>query len=1172
MGLRIYLLGQFKLKSDDRPIELPSRPAQSLLAYMALNAGVTHRREKLASLLWPEASESNARSYLRQALWRIRKALESTSLSGEDFLQISDISVTFKEHSDYWLDAAILLRAAEEKSLKELTETASLYRGELLPGFYDEWVVLERDRLESTYHHKMNLLLERLIKAEAWDEAIKWSEQWIKLGHAPEPAFRYLMLAHTGLGNIGMVNATYQRCVESLNRELSLDPSTETQQIYEHILRGQEQKAASHPISPATPAAKRPAFLDLEEEHPAERPVFVARARELAQLDEQLDIALNGQGRVIFVTGEAGSGKTALVDEFTHRAQNAHFNLVTASGNCNAYTGIGDPYLPFREILELLTGDVEARWAAGAISRNHAQVLWNLLPITAQALVESGPDLINTFIPGSPLFERAATSIPGGADWLSSLEEMSDRQIIATMIPGPQQSDLFEQYTRVLSTLARQAPLVLVVDDLQWADTGSIGLFFHIGRHLVGNRILILGVYRPEEVALGRPDPTGGMGGWERHPLQPMINEFQRLFGDIEISLGQAGSREFVEALLDSEPNQLGASFRQKLFQRSHGHPLFTIELLRGMQERRDVVQDHSGYWIEGESLDWEILPARVEAVIAERIERLPFPLQSALQAASVQGVEFYAEVVARVLRTDEREMVKRLSHELDRRHRLIRAQAIERLGSQRISSYRFRHSMFQMYLYDQLDPVERSYLHEDVGAVLEDFYSDQVQETTAGAVQLARHYQEANIPEKAVQYLYQAGEKAVLLSAYQEGITHLTRGLELLNTLPESVERDELELALQLSLGKAWLPAPESTNAYSRARELCLKLEKTTRLCQVMGELSISHYVSAEYHKARELEEEALSTATQVGDELMVAISHWYLGFAAFALGEFATALDHHEKTIAFYDPEEHHHPMVVLRGSDAGTSAMAYAACSLWFLGYPDQALKLAQESLVLAQELGHAFSTVEVLYFSGSIFNAMRRDWSAVNKYSKQMLDLVNENRLPLWLGSAYMCRGNALIMLGQIQEGETLSREGLAMAQSSGVICHSSRNYSFLAQGQAKRDQLEQGLAILDEGLAMIEKTDERYWEAEHHRVRATLLHKQGDEDGAEASLHKAIDVARRQKAKSWELRAATDLARLWQAQGKTEEARKLLAPVYDWFTEGFDTPDLVAAQELLEGLA
>ena len=1169
MGLKIYLLGQFKLDVDDQLIELPSRPAQSLLAYLALNAGVAHRRERLASLLWPEATESNARSYLRQALWRIRRTLEGNSLSAEDYLQVSDISLSFKTQSDYWLDAQIMLEPPESHSVETLIETMRLYRGELLPGFYDEWVVLERDRLESAFHQKMSLLLESLIQSEQWDKAVVWSEEWIKLGHAPEPAFRALMQAYAGLGDISMVHATYRRCVESLNRELSLDPSAETKQLYELFLREQEQEAPSHPIRPANLTTSSPAFLDLNEDQLVVKPVFVSRERELSQLNELLDLALTGKGRVIFVTGEAGFGKTALLDEFTRRALNAHTNLVTASGNCNAYTGIGDPYLPFREILELLSGDVEARWAAGALSRKHAKVLWNLLPITIQALVENGPDLIDTFISGSLLIERAAASASLGTDLVSRLKKVVDRQAKTTMMPGSQQSDLFEQYTRVLVALARQVPLVLVVDDLQWADTGSIGLFFHIGRHLAGNRILIVGIYRPEEVALGRPDAMRGTRDWGRHPLQTITNEFQRLYGDIEVSLEQADSRGFLEALLDSEPNRLGKSFRQKLYQLSHGNPLFTIELLRGMQERRDVVKDKDGCWIEGETLDWETMPARVEAVIAERIERLPDSLQSTLKVASVQGVEFYAEVVARVLGTEEREIVQRLSSELDRKHRLIRAQAIERLGSHPLSSYRFRHSIFQKYLYDRLDPVERTYLHEDVGSLLEDFYRDQAQETTASAVQLARHYQEANIPEKAVKYLYQAGEKAVQLSAYQEGITHLMRGLELLNTLPESIERDELELGLQLSLGKAWLPAPDSNQAYTRSRELCLKLGKTSLLCRVLGELSIFHYVKAEYHMARQLEEEALSLAQQTDDQMMVAISHWYLGFVAFALGEFATALDHLKQTIAYYDPQRHHNPMVVLRGSDVGTSAMAYAACALWCLGYPDQALKLTEESIALARELDHVFSLVEVLLFSGCILSAMRRDWSALNKYSKQMMDLVKDNRLQFWLGAAKMSRGEALIMMGQVEEGEKQLRDGIAFNHSIDVIIYTSGRYGFLAEAKAQAGQFEQALTTLEEALPMIEGKDERYWEAEYHRRRAKFLQMKGDVDAAEASLQKAIDVARRQEAKSWELRAATDLARLWQAQGKSEKARQLLEPVYNWFTEGFDTPDLIAARELLD---
>jgi len=1166
MGLKIYLLGQFKLQAEDRLIELPSRPAQSLLAYLALNAGVAHRREKLASLLWPEATENNARSYLRQALWRIRKSLESAPLSADAFLQISDISVTFDDQSDYWLDAYRLLETIEAVADEELIETLDLYRGELLPGFYDEWVVLERDRLENAYHQKMNLLLERLIQSEYWDEVLEWGEEWIRFGYAPEPAFRYMMQAHAGLGNQGMVNTTYQRCVESLNRELNLEPSPETQKLYEQIRRGESREQASTQVHYTAPKRQTPAFLDSKEERPVEKPVFVAREDELTRLDAQLELALSGQGRVIFVTGEAGSGKTALVDEFTRRAQNTHPDLVTASGNCNAQTGIGDPYLPFRQVLEMLTGDVEARWAAGALTSHHAQQLWHTLPYAAQALVESGPDLIETFIYGPSLVERAFIYSPDGENWLPRLEEIVDRKTTASMISGPQQSDLFEQYTRVLGTLARREPLLLVIDDLQWADSGSVGLLFHLGRHLSGSRILMICAYRSEEISLGRDG--------KRHPLEPVISEFQRQSGDITVDLSQTESREFVESIIDSEPNRLGPSFRLLLFLQTRGHPLFTIELLRGMQERGDLIADQDGQWIEGSALDWETLPARVEAVIGERVERLPHSLQAALRVACVQGEDFSAEVVARVLGAEEREMVQRLSGELDRKHHLLRAQAIERLGSQRVSRYRFRHYLCQKYLYDNLDPVERSYLHEDVGNVLEELYGDLEQETTAISVQLARHYQEASITKKAVHYLHQAGEKALQLSAYEEGTAHLKRGLAILGTLPESPERDELELGIQLSLGKALvsIPEPEWRNALTRARELCLQLGKTTLLCQVLGELSIYHYVLAEHHRARELEEEALHLAEQAGDPLMVAISNWYLGFVSFALGEFDNALDHLEQTIQFYDPRLHHHPMIALRGSDTGTSAMAYMACCLWCLGYPDQAVNYSQKALALAQEQGHPFSLIDVLSYAGCHFNAMRREAQELKKYAEQLVEIASEKSFHGWIGMANMCHGASLVLLGQVHGGETQIRAGMTHHISIGDRCYMSGPYGYLAEGQARTGQLDKALATLDEAIALVEETDERHFEAELYRLRGEFLLMKGNEADAEASLNKSIEVARNQKAKSWELRAATDLAHLWKTQGKKDEAHELLAPVYDWFTEGFDTPDFMAAKSLLKELS
>ena len=239
MSLEIYLLGQFKLQANHLPIELPSRPAQSLLAYLALNAGLQHRREKLASFIWPEAAEPNARGYLRRVLWQIRKSFSSGSIAWEDYLQISDIEVAFREDADYWLDANLLLARGQAPPVDDLIEIVQLYRGELLPGFYDQWTVIEREHLLLAYNQKMNLLLEVLIQSSRWDAALEWGEQWLQMAYSPEPAFRALMIAHAGLGDQGMVSATYQRCRQILNRDLGLEPAPETQQLFQQLVAGE---------------------------------------------------------------------------------------------------------------------------------------------------------------------------------------------------------------------------------------------------------------------------------------------------------------------------------------------------------------------------------------------------------------------------------------------------------------------------------------------------------------------------------------------------------------------------------------------------------------------------------------------------------------------------------------------------------------------------------------------------------------------------------------------------------------------------------------------------------------------------------------------------------------------------------------------------------------------
>ena len=333
-----------------------------------------------------------------------------------------------------------------------------------------------------------------------------------------------------------------------------------------------------------------------------------------------------------------------------------------------------------------------------------------------------------------------------------------------------------------MSAIASQRPLLLILEDLHWVDTASSDLLLHLSREAAHSRMLILGTYRPDELAVSRGETV--------HPLAETLSELKRQHGDIWLDLGElaeADGRRFVEAYLDTQPNRLGPAFREALFTQTGGHALFTVELVRELRERGDLRQDADGQWIDGPAIDWNVLPARVEGAIEKRIQRLEQELRTILTIASVEGETFTAEVVARVQQLNERGLVQRLSQELDKQHRLVAAHILAWLGSQRLSLYRFRHHLFQQYVYHSLTAMERAYLHEAVGSVLEALYG---QQTEHMAVQLARHFEQAGLTEKAVTYLLQASKRAARLSANQEVITHMTKGLALIERLPETRER----------------------------------------------------------------------------------------------------------------------------------------------------------------------------------------------------------------------------------------------------------------------------------------------------------------------------------------------------------------------------------------------
>jgi predicted ATPase/predicted Ser/Thr protein kinase len=892
---------------------------------------------------------------------------------------------------------------------------------------------------------------------------------------------------------------------------------------------------------------------------------FVGRARELARLDELLGQALDGQGQVVFVTGEAGSGKTALIAEFARRAQEAQDELIVARGNCDAQTGVGDPYLPFREVLGLLTGDVESRRASGAITRGHARRLWSLLPIAAETLVDSGPDLVGTFVQGEALVSRAEAFTPSPAGWRVRLEELVRRNATTPRDVTLQQSFLFDQYTRTILALARHRPLLLQLEDLHWADGGSCNLLFHLGRRIAGNPILVLGTYRPAEVALEREG--------RRHPLEPAINELRRAYGELEVHVGEEESRDFIDALVDHEPNRLGAGFRDALYKQTRGHPLFAVELLRNMRDQEMLVRDEQDRWVEGPALAWGTLPARVEGAIGERIGRLPEELQKALSLASLQGEEFSAEVLAEVHGAGKREVVALLSRELEKRHHLVSAQGTRRIDGQRVSMYRFRHILFQKYLYGQLDDVERTYLHEEVGTALETLYGEHTDEV---AVHLARHFREAGITEKAIRYLQQAGQRAVRLSANEEAIAHYRAALGLLGEVADSDLRLREELALQLALGPPLLstagPGTQDLHrAYTRARELCDQVGEAPQLFQALFILVHHHANRGELRTALELAEQMVDLAENAEEPLPAIMAYWARGFVLHFLGRFEEARDELERVAGLYDPRQHA-ALAYIFGLDPAVSAFAMNGMGCWFLGYPEQASASSERGVALAENVNHP-ATLGHALLHAALLAHWRGDGAAFAEHVERLVRLCADKGVVLFHAVGIFLRGRLLIERGQVSKGLEGLSEGLAAMQATGSTLGHPWALGWLAAAHGKNGDAEEGLARLDDALAMARESDDRRDEPLLHLIHGDLLLQQGaSADEVEACLRKAIELARGQGGRSMELRAVIRLSRLWQAAGRRDEARELLAGVHGWFTEGFETADLKEAAALLDELS
>lgn len=994
---KLTLFGSPALEHAGSPLPISRRKARALLAYLAVTRQ-TFSREALAALFWPESDPRHGLADLSRILSTLR------SLSGPDSLVSDRDHVALNPDFDLWVDVIEFRRHLQACSraadpvldadcLAQVEAAASLYQADFMAGFtlpgcpaFDEWQLLQAEDLR----RDLSRALDRL--SHTWEarsnpvRAAAFARRWVGLDPLHEPAQRRLMALYAKSGQQAAAHRQYQALERLLAEELGAGPEPETKWLYEQIRLGKIRPEPEAVPRNEAPAGLLPPFEFLgprpEDEHP-----FVARSRELARLESCLDQALASNGSLVFILGGAGRGKTALLEEFARRAQAAHAGLLVASGSGNTFAGAGDPLLPFREVMSQLAGDFASPRSGGQMSREQARRLWALLPQTAQAILDHGPQLLDVFVPGRQLLERAAAFAPPGSTWLAALqEEVARRQEAPGVVEQPA---IFGQFTNVLHQLAKIHPLLITLDDMQWLDQASISLLFHLGRRLAGSRILIAGAYRPDELTPVQNDRP--------HPLTQVTNEFKRVYGDVLIDLAkedQVGGREFIEALVDSRPNRLDAAFRQALFQRTEGYPLFAVELLREMESRGDLVQDESGHWCAGPGLDWETIPTRVEAVIAQRVDRLPAASREILRTASVEGEVFTAEVAARVLGMGVQPLLHELTEELGKQHRLVRERGELIAGRNTLSSYQFSHALFQRYLYNQLSSGERRRLHRAVAGALAALYD---QDLDPVVVQLAGHYTAAAEWDRAADYHLQAGDLAFQRASL-------------------SAARDHYREALA-----HWPAADPSGKA------------------QIQRKLGECLWMLGHQHQAVETLQASCELAKESGDRQGVGAAQRLMGRIYWELGEQERSGEAFRQALAVLEQEPE---------SEELAWALAGLSNYSMHLGNYDDSIKTGERALAMARNLDAEEVLIQCLCDIGSA-RSSKGDWDGLSMEQESLERALAMNR-PHDAGRAYLYISEGLIYLGRYEQARSLLEEAVSYTRRMQVTFIAEEAERFLAE--------------------------------------------------------------------------------------------------------------------------
>jgi predicted ATPase len=696
---------------------------------------------------------------------------------------------------------------------------------------------------------------------------------------------------------------------------------------------------------------------------------------------------------------------------------------------------------------------------------------------------------------------------------------------------------------RLLLRESQVQPLLVVIEDLHWIDSETQALLDSLIESLPTARLLLLVNYRPEY-----QHGWGSKTYYTQLRIDPLPPE---------------SAEDLLQALLGSDSSL--AQLKQLLIARTEGNPLFLEESIRTLVETKFLVGERGSYRLE-KTLESTQVPATVQAVLAARIDRLSPEEKRLLQSAAVVGKDVPFALLQSIAEQSHDEL--RLS--------LTRLQAAEFLYETSLFpdlEYTFKHALTHEVAYRSLLRERRCAIHARIVEAIERLYLGRLGEHVE---LLGHHALRGEMWEKAVEYLHQAGKKATARSANSEAITCFEHALEALEYLPESSRTIEKAINIRVDLGptliaKGGFGATEVEENYTQARALCEHLGETPHLFPVLWGLARMHDVRGELRGGAELGGQLLTLAQKVQDPALLLEAHHELWANLSSLGELTTARLHVERGFALYDPQKHKQHAFLYGGHDPGVCCAYHSAEILWQLGYPDQALQKSRDSLIMAREISHP-STLSFALSFAAWFHQFRGDWQAVKTQVEENMALATEQGFSPRRAQVDFLQGWLLVEQGDSRASITQMSKILAGQQGRAGrwLAHS---VALLAEVLGKSGRISEALNVVSEAITRTRQSGGRFYEAELHRIKGELMLAQtlADEPQAEACFQNALRVARGQSAKSLELRAAMSLSRLWQSQGKKAEAQRLLAEIYGWFTEGFDTADLRQAKALLEEL-